>query len=251
VSGMYRDAIAESLYQDEPLDKLRQRLILAGDDLAKAQATMRNGRINWFRYEAFVEDHLNRDFLLFARTETANAHSNGLQLMLMHESGGEPVYVKFDGPPGICKWCHTWLGTICLLFPSQGDFEQSKYYSGNNDLVKGDPYAEAATWAGKNNVGRKFADFWICIPPHPQCSHHWSRWQPPEVKDPDAVAIAEAFERAGKGDGDRRKAARKDFKRAKSENRRLMEEERQQQEELGKSEIYPVTRGWAREILRQ
>ncbi|MEQ9365070.1 MAG: hypothetical protein RIF32_12535, partial [Leptospirales bacterium] len=238
------------LYQDEQLDKLRQRLILAGDDLAKAQATMRNGRINWFRYEAFVEDNLNRDFLLFARTETSNAHSAGLQLMLMHESGGEPVYVKFDGPPGVCKWCQTWLDTVCLLFQSQGDFEKSKYYSGNNDLVRGDPHAEAATWPGKNNVGRKFANYWICLPLHVQCSHFWSRWQPPEVKDPDAVAIATAFERAGKGDRDRRKTVRKDFQRAKTENRRLMDKERQEREDLGKSDLYPVTRGWAREMLR-
>lgn len=251
VSGMYRDAIAESLYQDEPLDKLRQRLILAGDDLAKAQATMRNGRINWFRYEAFVEDHLNRDFLTFARTETANAHSAGLQLMLMHESGGEPVYVKFDGPPGVCKWCKTWLNTVCLLFPSQGDFENSKYYSGNEDLVRGDPYAEAATWAGKNNVGRKFAEYWICAPLHVQCSHHWSRWQPPGVKDPDAVAIAAAFKRAGKGDRMRRRAAQKEFSRTKRENRRLIEDEREAGEDLEKAELYPVTCGWARKRLRR
>lgn len=70
----------------------------------------------------------------------------------------------------MCKHCLQWEneGTICLLFPSEADFKNSKYYNGE-DNVKGDPIAKKAVWIGKNNIGRKNKDWWICTPVHPNC----------------------------------------------------------------------------------
>ena len=86
----------------------------------------------------------------------------------------------------MCKHCLQWEneGTICLLFPSEADFKNSKYYNGE-DNVKGDPIAKKAVWIGKNNIGRKNKDWWICTPVHPNCSHSWQSYDPDFQLDED------------------------------------------------------------------
>ena len=97
-----------------------------------------------------------------------------------------------------CEWCLAWEGTVARVFASQAEFAASPYYGGG-DTVVGDPHAEVAVWPGKNNVGRKPADWWICTPVHPNCSHGWLPWTPPTddtMPEEDLEAMTQDMESA-------------------------------------------------------
>jgi hypothetical protein len=76
---------------------------------------------------------------------------------------GKGVYFVRTG--GSCDWCLPRQGTLVRLVPT------SIVSDINDDSLKSmgidDPFTDIAIWVGKNNVGRKKADFLICCPAHP------------------------------------------------------------------------------------
>lgn len=97
----------------------------------------------------------------------------------------------------MCDWCSNWQGTICMLFESEEEFRRSPYYGGEDKVIN-DDIAKYAVWYGKNNVDRHPSDWWICIPVHPNCSHHWEIYIPeiekPELKEDVQTALQFAKE---------------------------------------------------------
>ena len=74
---------------------------------------------------------------------------------------------------GSCDHCIGYSGTRVRVFSSQAEFEKSEYYDGE-DLLKDDPGgAVYAVWPGKHNVGRQAANYWLCLPVHPNCGCGW------------------------------------------------------------------------------
>ena len=237
VTKMYRDVIAESIYQNEPFDKLRQRLVFAGNEAAIEQARLPDGSVDEAHYQAFVEEYLNRDFLRLARTETAINFNNGRLLWAIHESGDRPSYMVFTrGAAGrgkdsrACAKCEEWQAeaAVCRVFESEEAFRESEF-NGGGDRVVDDSFADYAVWPGKNNVGRSFADYWICWPVHPNCSCFCTPWQP-KTEDrsiaEDDAAIREAFGRTSDRDTARRARLAGQLERNKQRNRRMIEKEK-------------------------
>lgn len=93
VTGMYKKAVQAAIENDMPIDKVRQALLYADDSLIKAQFLQSDGTLDEEGYQEFITDHLNRDFVRFAVTETAICYNNGKLLQTIHE-GGE--YVIFS-----------------------------------------------------------------------------------------------------------------------------------------------------------
>lgn len=104
-------------------------------------------------------------------TEMSYAMNNGYVLATAAENKkkGKDSYFVFSGGilPTSSKKCISWLGTVVKFVDKPL----------SDDRID-DPYAEFAIWPGKNNVGRKQADWWICIPSHPQCIHFWEQIDP-------------------------------------------------------------------------
>jgi len=113
----------------------------------------------------------DRNWRRVAITESKTAQQNGYLLAHKTKAPEEKQYFIFDGSysqsdgPGMS--CNKFLGEVCLLVDEPlGD-----------DRIK-DPYAKYAIWPGKNNVGRKKANHWVCIPMHPHCTHKWTKVDP-------------------------------------------------------------------------
>jgi hypothetical protein len=79
---------------------------------------------------------------------------------------------------GTCDWCQSKRGTIVRLLPKAviaGENTESLLEIGIKD-----PNTDIAIWLGKNNVGRKQQNWWICCPAHP---HNVATFQPINLKD--------------------------------------------------------------------
>lgn len=70
--------------------------------------------------------------------------------------------------PKICDKCYEFLNKTARLFMSEEEYQNSSHYGGGDRLIN-DPVADVAVWIGKNNVGRNYANWWLCAPVHPNC----------------------------------------------------------------------------------
>jgi hypothetical protein len=135
-----KDQIASDLYWQ------------VGDEL-KHQDSVNKQMTNWQR---------------IAHTEIAQIHADG-KLAALDEHAkngidgeGKRIYQIFIG--GTCPWCLAHQGFILLQIPIS-------IAKGNTDLLSDygikDEYTSHAIWPGKNNVGRKQSEWWVCVLAHP------------------------------------------------------------------------------------
>ena len=87
------------------------------------------------------------------------------------------VFEKAGKGVQYCEQCAALEGKVARVFQSQADFEASEFYGGE-DRVINDEFAEFASWAGKNNIGRSKANMWYCTPMHPHCGHEQVEFTP-------------------------------------------------------------------------
>jgi len=114
-------------------------------------------------------DVMNRDWRRIAETETANNFNNGyLQGEL--ESNKE-IYIFMQGISGggSCSFCSSEINNRIVVLldspPATGD---------DTITIEGETYT--AIWPGKNNFGRKRADWWVSAgTQHPHCRCSWVR----------------------------------------------------------------------------
>ena len=118
---------------------------------------------------------LNRDWQRIAETEVVETANNAmLRETAAMAAPGEKVYFrrvemrdKF-----VCKYCERIRGVIALW---------SDHPLLNDEIE--DPIATVAIWEGKNNVGRKAAEYWVPSGTvHPWCRGSWERYYPPVGK---------------------------------------------------------------------
>jgi hypothetical protein len=182
ITQMYREQIAEALVRGASVQDIKSLMIFPDDEILH--------KYGQDQYEAWVEEHLNRNWHRFAVTEAAINFENGKLLQGLAESEqGSPVYYKYvrqttnkksKHNPVTCDKCLEWANseTIARLFTSEGDFQESEYYGGEDNL-DGEPVASVAIWPGKSNAERGgMGSWWVCTPAHPFCGCHWIRYEP-------------------------------------------------------------------------
>lgn len=119
---------------------------------------------------------LNRDWRRIAETETATNFNNGY---LITEAGtrvtDEPIYMKGLSGAGACDFCisHVNNQVVVLLDDAPA--------GGDSITIDGKSYT--AIWPGKNNFGRKRANWWVSSgSQHPHCRCTWTRYYA-EIED--------------------------------------------------------------------
>ncbi len=111
---------------------------------------------------------LNKDWRRIAETETATNFNNGYLQATLEQRAEEttPIYMLGISGAGACEFCRTYVdGQIFVLLQSAPD-------GGETVIIEGKEYV--AIWPGKNNFGRKRADWWVSsgtIHPHCRCSY--------------------------------------------------------------------------------
>jgi hypothetical protein len=119
---------------------------------------------------------LNRDWRRIAETETAINFNNGFIAAEIKENSksGKPVFMMGVSGAGACSFCATEINNRIVVAldgpPATG---------GDSVVVDGKTYT--AIWPGKNNFGRKRAQWWVSPNVHPHCRCSWIRM--PDVND--------------------------------------------------------------------
>jgi hypothetical protein len=123
--------------------------------------------------QQFKEKNLEswqRDWRRVALTEMKTAKANGYLMAHKAAAPEKKQYFVFDGPYSrfhkAGESCNKFLGKICLLVDEP--------MASDRVSRKDDPYADYYIWPGKNNIGRKAASHWVCVPIHPNCVHFWT-----------------------------------------------------------------------------
>lgn len=116
-------------------------------------------------------ESVRKNWSRIAATEMNNIFEAGIlapeEARAMESLKNPEKAVYFIRTGGTCDWCVPRQGTLVRLVPSS-------IVPGDTDSLKAmgidDPNTDIAIWIGKNNIGRKKADWWICCPAHP-----WNR----------------------------------------------------------------------------
>ena len=115
----------------------------------------------------YTAESLRRNWNRVSSTELAAVYEAGIlapdeaeAAESLKDSSRAKYYVRTGGT---CAWCRSKQGTLVRLVPQKlsGESESLK------ELGISDPNTDIAIWIGKNNVGRKQVDWWICCPAHP------------------------------------------------------------------------------------
>jgi len=113
----------------------------------------------------------NRDWRRIVLTETATAVTNGFLMAELEKADpDERIYMKGVSSAGACAFCRERIhGQVFVLLgtPLVGDDHVT---IGDKEYV--------AIWPNKNNVGRKYVQWWACVPAHPHCACSFVRWRP-------------------------------------------------------------------------
>jgi hypothetical protein len=113
----------------------------------------------------------NRDWRRVAETETAINFNNGYLSAEYEAAGGETAFVMGVSGGDACDFCRAFVdGKVAVLLDSAP--------SGDDDQVTIDGSVHTAIWPGKNNFGRKKADWWVATTIHPHCRCTWVRYDP-------------------------------------------------------------------------
>jgi len=120
--------------------------------------------------------NLNRDWQRISETEIVETSNNAfLKETVAGSAPGAKVYFRRVEMRDqfVCKYCEKIRGKIALW----SDVPLS------DDQIEADPYAEAAIWEGKSNMGRKASNYWMPAGTvHPWCRGSWEWWIPPAKK---------------------------------------------------------------------
>lgn len=117
---------------------------------------------------------LNRDWRRIAETESATNFNNGYLTAELENKRGDDDHQFMIGisGAGACSWCRTHVNShvVVLLENAPG---------GGDDKVEIDGETYTAIWPGKNNFGRKRANWWVAAgSQHPHCRCTWSKYHP-------------------------------------------------------------------------
>ena len=121
----------------------------------------------------------NRDWLKIANTETVDAQNNGMVAEIAANTPeGEPVLLKrwemYD--PAVCNVCKRFNKKIVMFVDGERD----------SDIAPKDSPADYLIWYGKNNYGRKQAEWWLSIGTvHPNCRGSWILYTKRDQKNKD------------------------------------------------------------------
>lgn len=122
-------------------------------------------------FDSFSE--INRDWRRIAETETATNFNNGYLIAETEtrKTPEETIFMRGVTAGGACSWCAGNIdGTVVVLLdeaPASGD------------TVEVDGKTYTAIWPGKNNYGRKRANWWVTATvAHPHCRCTWARYSP-------------------------------------------------------------------------
>ena len=118
--------------------------------------------------------HMNRDWRRIAETEINNANNNGqlIEELDSRKPGEKHIFMKGISSAEACPFCRTEVdGRIVVLLDGPPD-------NGGDTLVIGEQ-TYVAIWPGKNNYGRRRADWWVSAgTQHPHCRCTWVRHIP-------------------------------------------------------------------------
>ena len=139
---------------------------------------------------------MNRDWRMVAETEIGNQVNNGQLITELAKPRPEGDYVYMEGisSASACPWCAGEInGTVVILLDAPPP--------GGGDQLVVDGKTFTVIWPGKNNVGRRRADWWVAAGvQHPYCQCSWIRYTPGYEKERDILdaAIARAAEQTQK-----------------------------------------------------
>lgn len=117
---------------------------------------------------------MNRDWRRIAETEIANNVNNGHLITELQKPREEGEYVYMEGISSgdACPWCASEVnGKVVVLLDEPP--------TGGGDQIKINDKTFTAIWPGKNNVGRRRANWWVAAgTQHPHCCCVWVRYEP-------------------------------------------------------------------------
>jgi len=111
-------------------------------------------------FERFGE--MNRDWRMIAETEIARNTNEGALITELQKPRPEGDYVYMEGisSASACSWCLENInGKVVVLLDSPS--------TGGGDQLQIDDKMFTVIWPGKSNIGRRKADWWVCVPAHP------------------------------------------------------------------------------------
>ena len=114
---------------------------------------------------------LNRDFRRIAETETATNFNNGYLIGELEEAtdNDEVIFMQGISGAGACSFCSTEINNRIVVL-----LKEPPATGGDTVVVKGQTFT--AIWPGKNNFGRKRAQWWVSAgTQHPHCRCSWIR----------------------------------------------------------------------------
>lgn len=129
-------------------ERMRQLVIKAIQERWSSQ------KLETVFFDQFGE--LNLDWRTIAITELATASNNAF---LLGCDEGDRVY-----SPSIANSCE-----VCTSLLEGREFIVT--HRPLSEIVKIPDYGTKYLWAGKTNVGRKYKDWWSCVPLHSCCRH--------------------------------------------------------------------------------
>ena len=160
-----RQLVTEGLRGGDTPSKMLSRFYHIGEDEGTDQFANNKNLEAW-----------DRDWRRVVVTESKIAQQNGY--LAAHKAAAPEMkhYFVFNGSQNPKEKphesCNKFLGDICLMVDEPMDDDRVN--------PEDDDYAKWYIWSGKNNVGRKLANHWVCIPMHPHCTHFWTRINPAE-----------------------------------------------------------------------
>jgi len=106
---------------------------------------------------------MNRDWRRIAETETANNFNNGYLIGELESNKEKHIFMQGISGGGSCSFCSSEINNRIVVLldapPATGD---------DSITIDGETYT--AIWPGKNNFGRKRADWWVSAgTQHPHC----------------------------------------------------------------------------------
>ena len=142
---------------DSARQKVRQTIINA------VRGTWAPSQLEDELFENFSD--LNRDWRMIAETELQYNFETGFLIGAVADAkikGETHVLLLGHSSPTACHWCWEHInGKVFLLTESAP--------VGGGDTVSVGGVSYPAIWPGKNNIGRKKAQWWACVPAHPHC----------------------------------------------------------------------------------
>jgi len=172
---LYRAAIqfADEKAAENMVDLMQHQYKKIHDTVINAQIN-RLGPRQLERDLFYKFGEMNRDWRMVAETEIGNNVNNAQLITELAKPRPEGDYVYMEGisGPNACSWCASDVnGVVVILLDTPPP--------GGGDQLVVDGKTFTVIWPGKNNVGRRRADWWVAAgTQHPHCQCSWIRYTP-------------------------------------------------------------------------